>query len=204
MSTPFEAIAWRDIAPQRWKNGAGVTRELAISPAGAGSDDFDWRISVAEIARDAPFSACPGVDRCIVLLHGDGMRLRSVEAGIDQRLARPHEPFHFAGDDVLQASLLGGACEDLNVMVRRGRYQAEVTGHNETVDVAPADAGLLLCSDGVWFVDGAGAATAFGLQPLHALLWRHSMPQLQARPAAAHGSLLIVRLDALCQNGPAA
>ena len=203
MSAPVEAIAWRTLAPQRWKNGAGTTREIAISPPGAGSDDFDWRISVAEIARDALFSAYPGVDRCIVLLRGDGMRLNSVAAGIDQRLERPHEPFHFAGDDALQASLLGGPSEDLNVMVRRGRYQAEVTSHSGTVDVAPADAGLLLCSEGVWFVDESGAAAPTALQPLHALLWRHQMPQLQARPAAAHGHLLVVRLDALCQDDAA-
>ena len=203
MSAPHEHVDLRAIAPQRWKNGAGMTREIAISPPGANSDDFDWRISVAEIARDAPFSAFPGVDRCIVLLRGDGMRLRSVEAGIDQQLDRPHEPFHFAGDDALQASLLGGPSEDLNVMVRRGRYQTEVTSYDETVDVAPADAGLLWCDEGVWFVDEAGAATPTVLQPLHALLWRRSMPQLQARPAAAQGRLLVVRLDALCQDGAA-
>jgi environmental stress-induced protein Ves len=60
----------RTLPPQRWKNGAGTTREIAVEPAGAGTDDFDWRLSLAEVDRDAPFSAFPGVDRCIVLLRG--------------------------------------------------------------------------------------------------------------------------------------
>jgi environmental stress-induced protein Ves len=64
-----------EIAPQRWKNGAGWTREIAIGPAGSSSDDFGWRLSVAEVEADAPFSAFAGVDRCIVVLQGPGMAL---------------------------------------------------------------------------------------------------------------------------------
>ena len=83
-----------------WKNGAGLTRELAISPADASVDDFDWRISVAAIERDAPFSAFPGVDRCIVLLRGAGMRLRSVDGAIDRRLTQAYAPHRFSGDAI--------------------------------------------------------------------------------------------------------
>ena len=61
------------IAPQRWKNGAGWTREIALGPAGASADDFGWRLSVAELEHDAPFSAFPGIDRCIVVIDGAGM-----------------------------------------------------------------------------------------------------------------------------------
>ena len=60
-----------------WKNGGGSTRELACWPPGAGMDSFAWRVSVATIARPGPFSAFPGVDRQIMLLEGDGVRLQA-------------------------------------------------------------------------------------------------------------------------------
>ena len=50
-----------------WKNGGGVTSELARSPQ---ADEFDWRLSVAEVATDGPFSQFPGIDRLLVLLSG--------------------------------------------------------------------------------------------------------------------------------------
>ncbi len=46
-------------------------------PAGAALDEFLWRVSIADVERDGPFSRFPGIDRTIVLLEGAGMRLRS-------------------------------------------------------------------------------------------------------------------------------
>ena len=51
-----------------WKNGGGETLELAIAPAGAGLEDFAWRISSARVGAAGPFSACAGVDRSLALL----------------------------------------------------------------------------------------------------------------------------------------
>ena len=39
-----------------WKNGAGVTREVAAWPPEARLDDFGWRVSMARVERDGPFS----------------------------------------------------------------------------------------------------------------------------------------------------
>ena len=61
-----------------WKNGGGSTTEIAISPPDAGFDDFDWRISVATIAADGPFSAFAGIDRVITLLAGAGVLLQGM------------------------------------------------------------------------------------------------------------------------------
>ena len=60
-----------------WKNGGGTTRQVACWPPGAGSDDFDWRVSIATIAASGPFSTFPGIDRTIMLLDGPGVHLRS-------------------------------------------------------------------------------------------------------------------------------
>ena len=107
------------IAPQRWKNGAGLTREIALGPAGAGLDDFGWRLSVAELERDAPFSAFPGIDRCIVVIDGAGMALHDA-AGAPVRTLAPLEPWAFEGERALHAHLAHGPCRDFNVMTRRG------------------------------------------------------------------------------------
>ena len=189
-----EPIDWRELAPQPWKNGAGLTRELALSPLGAFASEFDWRISVAEVARDAPFSAFPGVDRCIVLLGGAGMMLRDTGGAWQHRLDQHVRPFDFAGDADVDARLIGGASHDLNVMTRRGRWRSALSVVHAAHATAPADAGLLLCCDGAWQVDGIAAA----LQPSHALLWRESMPALQLSPEHPSSSLIVVRL--LCQD----
>ena len=55
----------------RWKNGLGWTREIVRVPD---NDDWDWRLSIAEIERDAAFSSFPGIDRELVLLRGNGLR----------------------------------------------------------------------------------------------------------------------------------
>ncbi len=65
------------IAPTPWKNGGGTTREIAVRPPGAGMDAFAWRVSVADIVADGPFSAFPGIDRQIALLDGAGVHLQA-------------------------------------------------------------------------------------------------------------------------------
>jgi environmental stress-induced protein Ves len=45
-----------------WKNGGGTTREVVTQPPGAAFDEFNWRVSIATIASDGPFSTFPGVD----------------------------------------------------------------------------------------------------------------------------------------------
>ncbi|MEP6940558.1 MAG: HutD family protein [Rudaea sp.] len=112
-----------DYVRQPWKNGGGWTTQLAASPA-AGSD-FDWRVSIAEIADSGPFSTFPGCDRHIALLDGAGMRLEfdsAQPALLEQRL----QFVRFAGEWKAYASLLDGPVRDFNVISRRERVRAEV------------------------------------------------------------------------------
>ncbi len=107
-----------------WKNSAGVTRTVAIWPPHATLDDFDWRISIAEIASESAFSPFPGVDRTILLLDGCGMILSFEDSAIS--LTEPFEPHSFPGEATVQCRLVNGASRDFNVMTRRGVAQAEV------------------------------------------------------------------------------
>jgi uncharacterized protein len=183
-----ETLDLQSLPAVAWRNGAGLTRELAVQPRDA-SADFDWRLSVAEVERDAPFSAFPGIDRCIVLLRGAGMRLHSAAGRLDERLDRAHRPFHFSGDDALNATLVDGPCRDFNVMVRRGRWRADVRALHGPTRTEPAAAGLVLASLGRWS-DGAR-----GLGPLQAWLWRDGMPALDLECTGDAPCALLVQLE---------
>lgn len=149
--TLLRRFALADIAPTRWKNGGGNTREIAVWPPAAGMDDFIWRLSVADIERDGPFSAFPGIDRQIVLLEGAGVTLRADDGSFSHQLCNPGEPFAFSGDTGLQATLLGGATRDFNVMTRRGHCRARVEAFREGFAVSAGSHTLcLLAVSGAW------------------------------------------------------
>lgn len=118
---------WRaaDRRPQPWKNGGGLTAEVATFPVGAGIADFDWRISVAEVAQAGPFSRFDGVDRVLTVLEGE-LALAFHRRPDLVRLTNRSAPFAFAGDVPVSGAPLGGPVRDLNVMVRRGRARAHV------------------------------------------------------------------------------
>ena len=105
-----------------WKNGGGVTREVAAFPPGAAMDAFEWRISLAEIAADGPFSVFPGVDRVLTVIEGQGLMLDVGGRLLVLDAASP--PLDFAGDAKVSARLTDGPIRDLNLMVRRGVWRA--------------------------------------------------------------------------------
>ncbi|WP_394434947.1 HutD/Ves family protein [Streptomyces sp. SGAir0957] len=105
-----------------WKNGGGTTREIVCSPPGADMTGFRWRVSLAEVAADGPFSAFPGVDRTLTMVDGDGMELTVDSAPV--RVDARYEPRDFAGDVPTGCRLIGGPVVNLNVMWRRGALPA--------------------------------------------------------------------------------
>ena len=108
---------------ERWKNGLGWTREVLRWPLD--SEQWDWRISIAEVDKGGAFSSFPGVDRELVLLSGEGMRLK-FEDGESVELNPPHDRHRFAGERALEAELLAGPTQDFNLMWRRDRVEASV------------------------------------------------------------------------------
>ena len=106
----------------RWKNGAGWTSEIMKVPD---ADDWDWRLSIAEIETDAPFSAFPGVERELVLLSGNGLRLRFDDGEMHQLLP-PHDRLCFAGERSAFGELVDGATRDFNLMWKRDAVDAQL------------------------------------------------------------------------------
>ena len=111
-----------DYTSRPWKNGGGTTRDILVSPPGASLDEFDWRLSLAQVDRDGPFSRFDDIDRTLVLLSG-AMTLHEPDRRIE--LVRG-EPVEFPGERTMDATLQGGATLDFNVMTRRGRATHDV------------------------------------------------------------------------------
>ncbi|WP_210402875.1 HutD family protein [Thalassospira sp. MCCC 1A01428] len=111
-----------------WKNGGGETVEIAVFPANAGLDDFAWRVSMASVASDGPFSSFPGIDRTLSILQGAGMMLTIGNEG-PVTLTPGAQPFAFPADVATSAVLIKGPITDLNVMTRRGTCDHRVTRH---------------------------------------------------------------------------
>jgi len=114
-------IRARDCRATPWKNGGGSTTEIATEPSGASLDTFDWRISMARVAADGPFSAFPGIDRTLAVVKGSGLVLK-IGCGAPVTLACGSDPISFAGDIATSARLVAGEIIDLNVMTRRRRF----------------------------------------------------------------------------------
>lgn len=111
-------IPFASLVPVPWKNGGGSTTEIAIEPPGALLSDFDWRISLATITQDGPFSIFPGVDRTLALVEGPGLVL-SVANGGRFVLGDDDIIIEFAGEAAIEATLGGAPTIDFNVMTRR-------------------------------------------------------------------------------------
>ncbi|RJT44023.1 HutD/Ves family protein [Rahnella woolbedingensis] len=130
-----------------WRNGGGETREIISYPPG--KSDFDWRISIATIAQDGPFSAFGSIDRSITLLSGEGVHLQALP-DIDHTLDTCGVPFSFSGDIALSARLLGGVTTDFNVMTRRTVCAARVMTTGETLRISPEKGGVIYVIRGEW------------------------------------------------------
>jgi hypothetical protein len=107
---------------ERWKNGGGWTREILRAPA---DGDWDWRVSVADVGSDGPFSPFPGCEREIVLVSGMGMDLHFAD-GAAHRLEPPHGRLRFAGERPLTALLVDGPTVDFNLIWKRAVVDAQL------------------------------------------------------------------------------
>lgn len=145
---------FRDHAAMPWPNGAGITYEVSRHPA---TGDFDWRISLADIDNDCPFSVMPGVDRGIVLMEGDHMILTNPEQRlrIDELVA-----FNYPGEIAYDCTLPAGPAKDLNIMTRRGKFTSKTV-------VLGAGAHQIDATNGVHIVVGLRGITTIDGEKLN-------------------------------------
>lgn len=123
-------IAWKNLTAEPWRNGGGVTRQvLSRRLAGSGGwipaeQDWDWRLSIADVDSAGPFSAFPGMTRILTVIEGAGITL-TVNGRVED-LER-YRPFEFDGGAETSAALPHGPIRDLNLIARTGTVSADVT-----------------------------------------------------------------------------
>ncbi len=116
--------SWRVVGPADrrvvpWANGAGTTAVVARVPD---TDDWAWRLSLADVVEDGPFSVLPGVDRWIAVARGGRMELQAGAPDGFRRtvLDETHGAIAFSGDGDTSCRVLDGPLVDVNLMLRRG------------------------------------------------------------------------------------
>ena len=190
-------IRGADLVATPWKNGGGVTREVAAFPQSAKLDGFVWRVSIADVAQPGPFSRFDGIDRTLVLLSGAGMLLDEAQ-GQTHTLTQPLDIARFAGETAIDARLVDGATRDFNLMVRREAATGELdvwrsednAGRASTRHLS-ADVVLLFCASGsleVTLGDNAPLTLTVG-DTLHI-----QAPRALACKVSGEGALLAIRL----------
>jgi environmental stress-induced protein Ves len=121
----MEVLRAADRSRTPWKNGGGVTSEIAVHPPGAGLDDFGWRISTALVAAGGSFSRFDGIDRALLVIGGRGLKLQIGERA-PATVTRKSHPLSFPGEIAVHADLVRGPVSDLNVMTRRGEWRSQL------------------------------------------------------------------------------
>ena len=174
----MQRVSLQDVKPEPWRNGRGRTQELCVWPgSGESGSEAAWqlRISVAQIDRDGPFSAFPGVQRWFAVLQGNGVNLSFGDQV--QRLNSQSEAFCFDGALAPGCSLVDGPTLDLNLMLRAD------AGQGSMQRVQPAIA----------FASSAPLRAIFSLDPL--TLWADGTAA-SSLPAAT------LALDRQCKPTP--
>ena len=145
-----------------WKNGGGLTRELATHPAGSDLAQFDWRVSIATIHAAGPFSHFPGIQRRMAVL--DGRLSLSIGGAAALLLSADCVPLEFAGEAAVTAAPLGGTVTDLNVMTRRGRFDCQLQRHRLSgqLSLAPFAGTRIVVALGELEVRGAALEASLG------------------------------------------
>lgn len=177
------------VAPQPWRNGGGQTHELLVWPS---AEDWQLRISRADIDASGPFSPFAGVQRWFVVLSGNGVVLHMPTQDrhtLDHTLLPGHAPLHFDGSLAPGCTLINGPTQDLNLMARGGT--ACVLPVQSGVEWASHHAmcGLYTSVQGLWrcgtLVQALPAQTLLWMEqaPAQAMHWN---PGPTARPAPAH------------------
>lgn len=113
MTRSIDPGAWR---AQPWRNGGGITHEIARWPEQG--DPYDVRISLAEVARSGPFSQFPGYRRWSVLAD-ERAEIALVTAAGTRRLTRLGEWIELDGAAAIEAEV-AAPVHLLNVLARPG------------------------------------------------------------------------------------
>lgn len=151
----MQVLRSESLVPVPWKNGGGITREVARRD---GPDGWLWRISIADVDQSGPFSRFEGQSRILTVFHGAGIDLFHA-AGVLP--ARPLVPVHFSGDIAIEGRLIDGPIRDVNVIYDAARATAEVSVVRGPTQLVPKLGILAVCClEGSILADGTVCTAA--------------------------------------------
>ena len=130
MMKPFKIYSPQSFQTFPWRNGLGSTVELLAETPNK-NEAFSWRLSIASVANDGPFSDFSGYDRTLLLLEGTGITLNKPN-GIFKVLNSSLDYANFKGEDLIDATLHNGPIKDFNIMTLRSICTSSVTAIDET------------------------------------------------------------------------
>ena len=130
MMKPFKIYSPQSFQTLPWRNGLGSTVELLAETPNK-NEDFSWRLSIASVANDGPFSDFSGYDRTLLLLEGSGITLNKPN-GVFKVLNSSLDYANFKGEDLIDATLHDGPIKDFNIMTLRSICTSSVTAIDET------------------------------------------------------------------------
>lgn len=178
-------IAASEYRERPWKNGGGLSHEIAASLSGGDSGELLWSVSIATIERDGAFSDYRGYDRTIVAIGGDPVALHI--AG-QAHVLHHAEPFAFAGEARVEARLCGAIARDLNVITLRNGYvhDVEIVEGRQRFVLDEDELAFVYAIDGEARVDTASLAQGDALR----------IEGLEAFDIRAGGRAAVVRITA--------
>ena len=190
-----------DRTPQPWRNGGGVTFEVARRSAPPQSGrEFLWRVSIARVESPGPFSSFAGFERLIAVIEGPGMRLTGL--GPQDVDLRPFEAFRFDGAASVAGAPPGGPVSDLNVIFDPQRCTARLAVIRDApVERRAACADLLIVNLAPAPIECAVDSTGFTLAR-HDAIWIASPGARVSCRAVARAAL--VEIDSASGNDRAA
>lgn len=165
-----------DYRTMPWANGKGTTVELLRVD---GPQGLLWRLSMASVVENGPFSMLPGIDRNLTVITGPGFRLNG--PGVDLTCA-PLVPVAFPGDVAVTALGVTAPSEDFNVMTDRVLPHPTVTVERDASLPAGCTLALFALADAM--INGTAIA-------------RHDLILTEGAAQITGGPIIAVRLCGL-------
>ena len=140
-----------------WANCLGTSYEVASDRNADG--EWTWRVAIAPVVLDGPFSVMPGVDRELVVIEGNGMVLNVDDESVK---CMPGQVVRFSGDSVTIARLLDGPTVDLGLMTVRGSVTGSMLVVVDVGDVT--DSNVIVAIGDAVFGDENGRQYRLGIK----------------------------------------
>ncbi|GAP61021.1 uncharacterized 21.2 kDa protein in hutC 3'region [Arthrobacter sp. Hiyo1] len=187
----MEIIRFAELKPEPWRNGGGVTRELASHPKAASAQDgaWDWRVSIADVGSAGDFSTFPGMERVITVIDGE-LLLLTVDG--EEHPLEKYRPFRFSGEAASASALPTGDIRDLNVIARAGEFK----GYTSIIELSKKRAHPVFQGQLAVLLEGK-ASVSPGAEPAESAVSGDGPDGVAAAAPAEPQSVELARYDAV-------